>query len=115
MSLMNRRVPKASFTTLSLVNMMSELRKYGAGLTLAHQQLGQLDPDLRSAVFGNVGSLVVFRTGAEDASYLVRELQPKFDDLDLLNLPNRNIYVKLMIDGAPSRPFSATVNGLGPS
>ncbi|MEJ6789513.1 type IV secretion system DNA-binding domain-containing protein [Brevundimonas sp. BR2-1] len=102
-----------NFTTLSLVNMMSELRKYGAGLTLAHQHLGQLDPDLRSAVFGNAGSLVVFRTGAEDARSLVREFQPTFVDLDLLNLPNRTIYLKLMTDGAPTRPFSAIVNGLG--
>lgn len=102
-----------SFTTLSLANMMSELRKYGAGLTLAHQHLGQLDPELRSALFGNVGSLAVFRLGAEDAPHFVRELQPTFEDLDLLNLPNRRIYLKLMVEGVPSRPFSGTVKALG--
>lgn len=101
-----------SFTTLSLVNMMSELRKYGAGLTLAHQHLEQLDPDIRSAVFGNAGSLIVFRVGAEDAPYLAQELQPTFGVHDLLNLPNRNIYLKLMIDGTPSRPFSGTTKEL---
>lgn len=98
-----------SFTTLSLVNMMSELRKYGAGLTLAHQHLHQLDPEVRSAVFGNVGSLISFRVGAEDARYLAQELQPRFEVLDLLTLPNRRAYLKLMINGAPSQPFSATI------
>lgn len=101
-----------SFTTLSLVNMMSELRKYGAGLVLAHQHLAQLDPTLRSAVFGNAGSLVAFRVGAEDAVYLASELQPKFGTLDLLNLSNRRVYVKLPIDGLPSQPFSVSVSDL---
>ncbi|MDZ4113423.1 MAG: DUF87 domain-containing protein [Brevundimonas sp.] len=98
-----------SFTTLSLANMMSELRKYGAGLILAHQHLDQLDPDIRSAVFGNTGSLIVFRAGAEDALKLARELQPKFDALDLQNLPNGSAYLKLMIGSAPSWPFSAVI------
>ena len=96
-----------SFTTLSFANMLAELRKYGVGLTLAHQHLHQLDPEVRHAVLGNAGSLVVFRVGAEDAPRLAAELQPTFEVIDLLNLPNRNFYVKLMIDGAPSRPFSA--------
>lgn len=101
-----------SFTTLSVVNMMSELRKYGAGLTLAHQHLGQLDPDVRHAVFGNAGSLVVFRAGADDASYLAKELQPKFEVLDLLNLSKSNVCLKLMIRGSPSIPFSARIDAL---
>ncbi len=101
-----------SFTTLSLVNMMSELRKYGAGLILAHQHLNQLDPDVRSAVFGNSGSLVTFRIGAEDTPYIGQELQPEIGALDLLNLPNRRMYLKLMLGGAPSRPFSATTASL---
>lgn len=101
-----------SFTTLSLVNMMSELRKYGAGLVLAHQHLDQLEPAVRSAVFGNAGSLIIFRVGAEDASPLAQELQPRFGTLDLINLPNRHVYLKLMLDGSPSRPFSAAINPL---
>lgn len=101
-----------SFTTLSIVNMMSELRKYGAGLTLAHQHLGQLDPDVRSAVFGNAGSLIAFRAGAEDAPYLAQEMQPKFGTLDILNLPNRECYLKLMVGGSPTPPFSAAVSRL---
>lgn len=96
-----------AFTTLSFVNMMSELRKYGIGLTLAHQHLHQLEPDIRHAVLGNAGTLIAFRVGAEDAGMLAREFEPTFDRLDLVSLPNRAIYLKLMIDGTPSVPFSA--------
>ncbi|MCI3133126.1 type IV secretory system conjugative DNA transfer family protein [Phenylobacterium aquaticum] len=96
-----------SFTTLSVINMMSELRKYGVGLTLAHQHLHQLDPDIRHAVLGNAATLIVFRVGPEDAQVLAKEFQPQFEVEDLLNLPNQHIYLKLMIDGTPSPPFSA--------
>ncbi|HEY9715658.1 MAG TPA: type IV secretory system conjugative DNA transfer family protein, partial [Chroococcales cyanobacterium] len=95
-----------NFTTLMLANMMSELRKYGVGLTLAHQHLHQLEPDIRHAVLGNAATLISFRVGAEDAGFLAREFQPKFDVQDLINLANRDIYLMLMIDGAPSQPFS---------
>ncbi len=97
-----------NFTTLSLANMLSELRKFGVGCVLAHQYLQQLDPDIREAVIGNAGTLISFRLGASDAWFIARELEPIFSHVDLLSLPNRDIYVKLMIDGAPSRPFSAT-------
>jgi hypothetical protein len=72
---------------------------------------GALKPDVRHAVLGNAGSIVAFRVGVEDASYLVREFQSKFDELDLLQLPNYRIYLKLMIDGTPSLPFSAVTLG----
>ncbi len=98
-----------NFTTLMLANMMSELRKYGLGLVLAHQFLEQLEPEIRHAVLGNVGTIVSFRVGPEDAAVLADEFQPVFDVLDLLGLPNRSVYLKLMIDGTPSRPFSATI------
>jgi DNA helicase HerA-like ATPase len=97
-----------NFTTLAFANMMSELRKYGVGLTLAHQHLAQLEPEVRQAVLGNIGTLISFRVGVEDAPLLAREFQPTFSVLDLLNLPNQRIYLKLMIDGTPSKPFSAT-------
>ena len=103
-----------NFTTLMLANMMSELRKYGVGLTLAHQHMHQLEPDIRHAVFGNAGTLISFRVGPEDASILAKEFQPKFDVEDLLNLPNRCIYLKLMIDGTPSGAFSANALPLRP-
>ena len=96
-----------NFTTLAFANMMSELRKYGVGLTLAHQHLHQLEPDIRHAVLGNAATLVAFRIGPEDATVLAKEFQPTFDVQDLMNLANRDLYIKLMIDGTPSPPFSA--------
>lgn len=102
-----------NFTTLAFANLLSELRKYGLGLTLAHQHLHQLDPDIRFAVLGNVGTLIAFRVGPEDASYLSKEFLPVFDMQDLLSLANRDFYIRLMIDGAPSRPFSARTLPLG--
>ena len=102
-----------SFTTLALANMLSELRKYRVGFTVAHQYLHQLEPDVRHAVLGNAGSIISFRVGAEDAPYLAREFHQRFEEIDLLQLPNYHIYLKLMIDGTPSVPFSAVT--LGPS
>ena len=97
-----------TFTTLSLANMLSELRKYRVGFTVAHQYLHQLEPDIRHAVLGNIGTLISFRVGAEDAPYLAREFRDRFTALDLMQLPNHDVYITLMIDGTPSRPFSAT-------
>lgn len=94
-----------SFTTVALANMLSELRKYRVGFTVAHQYLNQLDPEARHAVLGNAGSIISFRV--EDAPYLVQEFQKTFEEIDLLRLPNYRIYLKLMIDGTPSIPFSA--------
>ena len=96
-----------SFTTLGLANMLSELRKYRVGFTIAHQYLHQLEPDIRHAVLGNAGTIITFRVGAEDALHLAREFEPRFDATDLLRLENHHIYLKLMIDGMPSQPFSA--------
>ena len=95
-----------TFTTLAFANLMPELRKYGVGLTLAHQYLHQLDDDVRHSVLGNAGTLISFRLGPEDAAVIAQEMQPTFSTLDLLNLPNHHFYVKLMIDGMPSQPFS---------
>lgn len=97
-----------TFTTLSLANMLAELRKYRVGFTIAHQYLHQLEPDIRHAVLGNVGTLISFRLGAEDAPYLAREFRSYFAEVDLMQLPNYSIYITLMIDGASSKPFSAT-------
>ena len=96
-----------TFTTLSLATMLAELRKYRVGLVLAHQYLGQLKPAVRDAVLGNVGTLISFRVGAQDALLIARELAPVFEPEDLVNLPNYHIYLRLLIDGEPSRPFSA--------
>ena len=99
-----------SFTTLALANMLSEMRKYRLGFTVAHQYLHQLEPDVRHAVLGNTGTIISFRVGAEDAPYLSREFTNVFDQIDLVQLPNYRIYLKLMIDGTPSMPFIAVTN-----
>ena len=96
-----------SFTTLALANMLSELRKYRVGFTVAHQYMHQLEPDIRHAVLGNAGTIISFRVGAEDAPYIVQEFHERYEKIDFLQLPNFRAYVKLMIDGMPSKPFSA--------
>jgi type IV secretory pathway TraG/TraD family ATPase VirD4 len=96
-----------TFTTLSLATMLAELRKYRVGFTVAHQYLHQLDPTIRHAVLGNIGTVMSFRVGAEDAPYLAREFRERFNALDLTQLPNHYVYLTLMIDGMPSKPFSA--------
>lgn len=96
-----------SFTTKTVATMLSELRKFCVGMTLAHQYLHQLEPDIRHAVLGNAGTLIAFRLGPEDARALAREFQPKFSEQDLLRLPNHHVRLKLLIDGEPSKPFSA--------
>jgi energy-coupling factor transporter ATP-binding protein EcfA2 len=97
-----------SFTTRSVASMVSELRKFGVGLVLANQHLDQLDPEIRSSVLGNVGALIAFRLGVRDAALIAPEFEPVFNRTDLMNLANFDIYLRLMIDGRPSQPFSAT-------
>lgn len=96
-----------NFTTKSLVDMFAELRKYKVGLIIAHQFLHQLDDSIRRAVLGNIGTIISFRIGTEDAYILSKEMFPKFEVTDIINLPNYDIYLKLLIDGKPSTPFSA--------
>jgi len=101
-----------NFATESFANILSEARKYRLNLILAHQYIGQLlssdkNTKVRDAVFGNVGTIVVFRVGAEDAEFLEKEFEPDFMINDLVNLPKFNIYTKLMINGVASRAFSA--------
>src|SRR5579871_4112080 len=95
------------FFTLAFVDILSASRKYGLNLVLAHQHLTQLDEQLRAAILGNTGTIISFRVGAEDAELLAKEFYPVFGASDLTNLPNHHIYLKLLIDGAPSQPFSA--------
>ena len=96
-----------NFSTLSLVNMFAELRKFRVGLTLAHQYMQQLDEKIRKAIIGNIGTLISFRVGSDDATFLSREFYPHFSIEDLISLPNYHVYLKLMIDSVPSKPFSA--------
>lgn len=96
-----------NFLTLSFADILSEARKYGLNLILAHQYIEQVDERIRASILGNVGTIISFRIGAEDAKYLAREFSPIFEESDLINLPNYHIYLKLMINGKTSQPFSA--------
>jgi hypothetical protein len=96
-----------NFATESFANILSEARKYRLSLVMAHQYIEQLDETVAAAVFGNVGTLASFRVGAADAEKLAVEFAPTFTEEDLVNLPKHNIYLKLMIDGIASDPFSA--------
>ncbi len=96
-----------NFATESFANILSEARKYRLNLIVGHQYISQMDEIVRDAVFGNVGTLAVFRIGAEDAEFLEKEFSPEFTAEDLVNLSKYNIYLKLMIDGVASHPFSA--------
>jgi CxxC-x17-CxxC domain-containing protein len=101
-----------NFATDSFANILSEARKYRLNLTIAHQYTAQLSNEngtaVRDAVFGNVGTMIIFRVGADDAEFIEKEFEPEFTAQDLVNLPNYHIYLKLMIDGVTSRPFSAS-------
>lgn len=96
-----------TFTTLSLATMLSELRKYRTNLILAHQYLAQLDEMVRDAILGNVGTIISFRIGPDDAELLEKEFGPNFRAVDMTSLPNYNIYLKMMVDSVVLRPFSA--------
>jgi len=96
-----------NFATSSFVSILSEARKYRLSLILGHQYITQMEEEVRDAVFGNIGTLVSFRVGPDDAEFLEKEFSPEFTATDLVNLPKYNIYVKLMIDGLTSNPFSA--------
>ena len=101
-----------NFVTDSFASILSEARKYRLNLTVAHQYIAQLstkDSDtVRDAVFGNVGTMIIFRVGAVDGEFLEKEFDPEFTPQDMVNLPNYKIYLKLMVDGVTSRPFSAS-------
>ncbi|UPA22300.1 type IV secretion system DNA-binding domain-containing protein [Candidatus Peribacteria bacterium] len=100
-----------NFATKSFATILSEARKYKLALTMAHQYVGQLliagnDTALRDAVFGNVGSMVSFQIGSDDAEDLSLQFEEMVSAKDILSLPKYNAYIRLMIDGIPSKPFS---------
>ncbi|TSC82201.1 MAG: hypothetical protein G01um101420_505 [Parcubacteria group bacterium Gr01-1014_20] len=95
-----------NFTTDSISTILSEARKYKLSLTMAHQFIAQLTEKIRDAVFGNVGSQVVFRVGVQDADFLVKQFDPVFDLNDLISIDNFNAYVKILINGETSKPFN---------
>lgn len=95
------------FATESFVNILSEARKFHLSLVMAHQYIKQMEEPVMDAVFGNVGTLVSFRVGAEDAEFLEKWFTPDFMMNDIVNLGKRQMYLRLMIDGISSRGFSA--------
>jgi hypothetical protein len=101
-----------NFATDSFAGILSESRKYRLNLIIAHQYIAQLitstSTAVRDAVFGNVGTMIAFRVGAADAEFLEKEFEPEFVIQDMVSLPNHQVYLKLMVDGLTSRPFSAT-------
>jgi hypothetical protein len=97
-----------SFATEDFPSILSEARKYRLNIAgMANQFISQLSPSLSSAILGNVGTLIAFTSGSEDAEILAKEFFPEFRADHILNLPKHNVYMKLSIDGSTSAPFSA--------
>ncbi len=99
-----------NFTTDSITSILSEARKYGLNLIIAHQYLGQLtekqDTSIKDAVFGNVGTWALFKIGSDDAEAMAKEFSPVFNEYDLINVEKYTTYIKLLIDNTASQPFS---------
>jgi hypothetical protein len=95
-----------NITTNSIATILSEARKYKLALSIAHQYIAQLEENIKNAVFGNVGTLAVFRVGTDDAEYLERQFSPIFTAKDIVNIDNRNAYLKMLVDGRPVAPFN---------
>jgi len=95
-----------NFSTDSFASILSEARKFRLNLIVANQFIGQLSQEIRDAVFGNIGTIAAFRMGPEDAEFMVKQFAPVFDASDLVNLPNFNTAMRLMVGGLPSHPFT---------
>jgi hypothetical protein len=98
-----------NITTDSIATILSEARKYKLSLNIAHQFIAQLEDEIRDAVFGNVGSMCAFRVGADDAKALESQFTPTFSASDLMNIDNRNAYLRLLQNGKPAKPFNILV------
>jgi len=98
-----------NFATPDFAQILSEARKYHLNLTVANQFIGQVEEEIKNAVFGNIGTIVAFRVGVNDANYLQREFQPVFSEDDLLNIERFNVYVKTIVDNEPVPAFSMDV------
>lgn len=95
-----------NITTDSISAILSEARKYKLSLTMAHQFIAQLDEKIQNSVFGNVGSMAAFRVGPEDSEFLERQFAPTFTARDLMNIDNRQAYLRLLANGTPQKPFN---------
>ena len=97
-----------NITTDSIASILSEARKYHLSLTIAHQYIAQLEEGIKNAVFGNVGSTIVYRVSTEDANYVEQKFKPTFTAADIMKLENFNSYVSMLVKGMPVKPFSMT-------
>jgi hypothetical protein len=95
-----------NFATPDFAQILSEARKYRLNLNVANQFISQMEEEIKNAVFGNVGTIIAFRTGVNDANYLSREFQPTFSEQDLMNVERYHAYVKTVLDNEPVPPFS---------
>jgi len=95
-----------NITTPSVASILSEARKYKLSLFIAHQFIGQLEDNIKSAVFGNVGTIVCYRIGADDAEYIVKQFEPVFTAQQIINVDNFNAYIKMLSHGKPLKPFN---------
>ncbi|MEK7089186.1 MAG: TraM recognition domain-containing protein, partial [Patescibacteria group bacterium] len=93
-------------TTDSIASILSEARKYRLSLNIAHQYITQLEENIKNAVFGNVGSMAVFRVGTEDAIFLEPKFKPTFNAQDITKLDNYNAYISMLVNGQPTKPFN---------
>jgi Type IV secretion-system coupling protein DNA-binding domain len=103
-----------NFATDSFATILSEARKYALNLTVANQYIAQMSPEVKDAVFGNVGSMIAFRMGADDARSMQRYFEPRFEEYDLVHMHNRHIVINMTIDGEKSPAFSAITLDLPP-
>ena len=95
-----------NFATPDFGQILSEARKYRLNLTVANQFIGQIEEDVKNAIFGNAGTIMSFRVGVSDANYLQHEFQPVFNEADLINVERFHAYVKTLINSEPTNPFS---------
>ncbi len=95
-----------NFATPDFAQILSEARKYGLGLVVANQFVSQIDEEVRNAIFGNVGTMVVYRMGVQDANIMAPEFGPVFNEADLTNIPAQTAYAKTIVAGTPVPPFS---------
>lgn len=98
-----------NFATPDFATILSEARKYRLNLTVANQFIGQMDDEVKNAIFGNVGTLISFRVGVTDAAYMQREYQPVFGETDLINIERFHAYMKTIVDNEPVPPFSVNM------
>ena len=103
-----------NFATDSFATILSEARKYALNLTVANQYIAQMLPEVRDAIFGNVGSIISFRTSADDANSMLRYFEPKFTDHDLVHMHNRHFVISMTIEGEKIQAFSAITLNLPP-